>query len=349
MTQVGASEELEGAPAANDARKPRSPFELTRPSWNLVMRRTLRGFVAHQLPDGAATLTYYALLSLLPSLVALISLAALFGEGRRSADALLKTIDDVAPGSALALLRDPLDDFIKSPSVGTALIISVAIAIWATSSYVGGFGRAMNRIYEIDEGRPLWKLKPFQIAIALVIMVLVLITIATVVLTGPVVQGVGSSVTGTTVWTVLKWPLLVLAVMLAVAILFYATPNAHQPKFRWMSGGAFISVVVLVAVSLLFAVYVRNFAHFDRTYRSFAGIIAVLLWLWIANLTLLFGAEFDAQFERARQLEAGIRAEQKIQLPPRDTEVSERNAAKVEKQIADGRAIREASGLTPHE
>lgn len=181
---------------------------LTRPAWGLVFRRTTRGFVAHQLPDMAASLTYYGVLAIAPSLVALMSLGAIFGQGRRSADALLATIDEVAPDSALALLRGPLEQFVKSPSVGIALVVSLLLAIWATSSYVGAFGRAMNRIYEIAEGRPLWKLKPYQILVALMVIVLVTLTVAALVLSGPVTDGLadglGLGETPQLVWTIVS-------------------------------------------------------------------------------------------------------------------------------------------------
>jgi membrane protein len=295
----------------------------------------------------AGSLTYFGALAIAPSLVALMSLATMLGHGKQSVAALLATINDVAPGSAISLLRQPLEQFSNSPTIGFAFVVSTLISIWATSSYVAAFGRSLNRIYEITEGRPIWRLKALQILVALSVAALVIITLATLVLSAPVTTGVGDAMhigsTPIMVWSVIKWPLLVLAVVLAVAILYYATPNVEQPKFRWMSEGAFISVIVLVGVSLLFATYVKDFAHYDRTYRSFAGIVFVLLWLWISNLTLLFGAESDAQFERAKQLESGIPAERKIQLPPRDTEASDHAARKRNEDVREGRNIRRSS------
>ena len=317
---------------------------LTRPAWRLVIRLTARGSVRHQLFDQAAALTYYAVLALAPSLLALISLGAIVGEGKESADALLETIDDVAPNSAIALLREPLENFAKSPSVGFALAVGIVIAIWATSSYVASFGRSMNRILEIEEGRSIWRLRPYEILVALVVMALALVTVAALVLSGPVSSGIGDSLgigsTPRVIWSIVKWPLLVVAISLMVAILYYTTPNAKLHRFRWVRLGALLSVIGVVAASLLFALYVKNFAHFDRTYSSFAGIIIVLLWVWISNLTLLFGAEFDTQIERARQLEAGVHADEKIQLPPRDSTLIERNARRREEEESEARALR---------
>jgi membrane protein len=312
-----------------------------------VYRRTIHGFITHGLADMAGSLTYFGAIAIAPSLVALMSLAAILGQGDRSANALLATIDEVAPGSAISLLRQPLRQISNSPTLGFAFVTSAVISIWATSSYIAAFGRSLNRIYEIREGRPIWKLKPRQILVALSVAALVLITLAGLVLSAPVSTAIGHSLnigpTPLLIWSLIKWPLLVLGVVLIVAILYFEAPNIKQPKFRWMSEGAFVSVIVLVGVSLLFATYVEGFAHYDRTYRSFAGVVFILLWLWISNLTLLFGAECDAQFERAKQLEAGIPAERQIQLPLRDTEASDRATQNGSEDVRDGRSIRRSN------
>ena len=145
----------------------------------------------------------------------------------------------------------------------------------------------------------------------------------------------------TTIWSIVKWPVLALIVVLMVAILYYATPNAKQPKFRWISLGSLLAILTLVLASVLFGLYVANFSNYDRTYGSLAGVIIFLLWLWIANIALLFGAEFDAELERGRQLQAGIAAEEDIQLPPRDTRKSDKAAEKAKKDVEEGRRIRE--------
>lgn len=344
MSQVGESAKLKGAPNPDDSRKPRSVRGVSWAAWKLVFRTSARGFVSHGLVDMAASLTYFALLALAPSLVALMSLSVVFGSGRSLAQLLLTTVDEVAPGSAITLIRVPLENFVKSPAVGYALVIGVLFAIWTTSSYVSAFGRSLNRIYEIDEGRPLWKLRPTQILVGLAVIALVLIIVGALVLTAPVAKGIGDALNlgqaWVVTWSIAKWPIFISGVVVTVAVLNYATPNVRQPKFRWMSEGAFITVIVLAGVSLLFSLYVSNFAQFDKTYRAFAGVVVFLLWLWIANLTLLFGAEVDAQFERARELEAGIKAENKIQLPPRDTQASERAAKRRRRDIRAGRKIR---------
>ncbi|MCU1415424.1 MAG: ribonuclease [Microbacteriaceae bacterium] len=324
-----------------------TPRRLTSSGWRFVLRLTVRGAVRNQLFDQAAALTYYAVLSLAPSLVALISIAAIFGEGRKSADALLETVNDVAPDSAIALLKGPLESFAASPSVGIALAASVIIAIWATSSYVACFGRSLNRIYGVEEGRSIWRVRSLDVLIAVVVMLLALVTVAALVLSDPVAANLGAALgigsTPQIVWSIIKWPVLIIAVTLIVAILYYGSPNAKFPHFRWMSAGALVSVIGVLCVSLLFALYVRNFAHFDRTYSSFAGIVVVLIWIWIVNLVLLFGANFDAQYERARELEEGLPAERDVQLEPRDVKLIDRNAERRRQELAEARRIRAAA------
>jgi membrane protein len=221
-------------------------------------------------------------------------------------------------------------------------------ALWSASGYVGAFGRAMNRVYEIDEGRPIWKLRPVQLIITLFSLVLVAVAAAALVLTGPVAEAVGNQIglgsTAILVWDIAKWPVLLAIVVVIVAVLYYATPNVKQPKFRWISIGAVFAILVWILASVAFGLYVAMFASYDKTYGSLAGVIVFLLWLWLTNLALLFGAELDAELERGRQLQAGIEAEETIQLPPRDTRNIEKAAKKHQKDVAAGRGIREEAG-----
>jgi membrane protein len=127
-------------------------------------------------------------------------------------------------------------------------------------------------------------------------------------------------------------------------VLFYGSPNIKQPKFRWMSLGGFIALLVLAITTAAFSLYVANFGSYDKTYGAIAGVIVLLLWIWLANLSLLFGVEFDAEMERARQLQGGIEAEETIQLPPRDTKAAEKKQEKKLKLIREGRELREKYG-----
>ncbi len=333
------------APDPEEAGKPDSPDDLHRRSWKYVLQKTIREFSSDQCTDIAAALTYFAVLSLFPGLIAVFSLLGVFGQDKAASDAVLGIVEQVAPGDTADTIRGPIEQMASSPAAGFALVTGILLAVWSASGYVGAFSRAMNRIYEIEEGRPFWKLKPTQLLVTIITIVLLVIAAIILVVSGSVTEAIGDALgigdVPQTIWSIAKWPVLAFVVVLIVAILYYATPNAKQPKFRWISMGALLAIIVLALATLGFGFYVANFSNYDRTYGSLAGIVIFLLWLWIANLALLFGAEFDAELERGRQLQAGIAAEKDIQLPPRDTRRSDKAAEKERKDIEEGREIRE--------
>lgn len=348
MARGAATEKLEEAPAPDDARKPDSFDDMKKPSWRYVARKTMREFTSDQCTDIAASLTYYAVLAIFPALIALVSLLGVIGQGPQATNALLDVVGAIAPADAVDVIRGPLEGFASSPAAGFALVSGIVLAIWSASGYVGAFTRAMNRIYEIEEGRTFFTLKPVQLLVTVTGILLLLVMAVILAVSGPVTDAVGSAFglgeVAQTVWSIVKWPVLAFILVLMIAILYYATPNAKQPKFRWMSAGAFIAIVVLVVASIAFGLYVTVFGGYAENYGSLAGVIVFLLWLWIANLALLFGAEFDAELERGRQLQAGIDAEEELKLPPRDTTKSDKAAEKEEQDIADGRELRESRG-----
>ncbi|WP_347978512.1 YihY/virulence factor BrkB family protein [Microbacterium sp. ProA8] len=347
MTTTDQERDGRRAPDPEHADKPDTPREIKKRSWKYVFVKTAREFSADECTDIAAALTYYSVLAIFPGLVAVFSIFGLIARNGEATDALIGIVDGVAPDAA-DTLRGPLEQAADSPAAGWGLILGLALAIWSASGYVGAFSRAMNRVYEIEEGRPFWKLKPAQILITLIGVALIVVALVILVVSGPVADAVGSALglgeVATTVWEIVKWPVLAAIVVVMVAILFYATPNAKQPKFRWISLGSLLAILVLVIASVAFGLYVANFSNYDRTYGSLAGVIVFLLWLWIANIALLFGAEFDAELERGRQLQAGIAAEEDIQLPPRDTRKSDKAAEKARKDVEEGRAIRSQYG-----
>lgn len=242
-------------------------------------------------------------------------------------------------------VRGPIEELAGSPAAGFALVIGLATALWSASGYVGAFGRAMNRIYEVEEGRPFVKLRGTTLAVTLLAVVIVALLAGMLVLSGPVAEAVGGAMglSGAflAVWNIAKWPVIVALVIVIIAVLYYATPNVKQPGFRWMSMGSLIALVIFLLASLGFAFYVANFSSYNKTYGALGGVIVMLLWLWILNMSLLFGAEFGAEMERGRQLQAGIEAEETLQLPPRDTKKSEKLQEQEEEDIRRGRELRE--------
>ena len=333
---------------ADAADKPDSPTDLRKRSWFYVARKTAREFSGDQCTDLAAALTYYSVLALFPAAIAILSLVSLVGQGPSTVDTLLGILRDIGASSAADTLEPTLTQLSKAQNSGLALIIGLAAALWSASGYIGAFGRGMNRIYEIDEGRPIWKLRPTMLVVTLITVVLTALVAVGLILTGPAAQAVGDAIglgsTVVTVWNIAKWPVLLGVVVLIVALLYYATPNVKQPKFRWISVGAVVAILTWVIASALFGFYVATFSNYNKTYGSLAGVIVFLLWLWITNLALLFGAELDAELERGRQLQAGMPAEEVIQLPARDTRKSDKAAKKEREDIERGRRLRITHG-----
>ena len=334
------------APDPDDPRKPDELGEISKPSWLYILKKTAREFTADQATDLAAALTYYGVLAVFPALLAFVSLIGLFGDPGETTDTLLDLLGGLIPATTLDALREPIQNLAGSSGAGFTFVAGVAGALWSASGYVGAFARAMNRIYSIQEGRPFWKLRPVTLAVTVLALVVAVIAAALITFTGPVAEQVGGFLgigeSAVVIWDIAKWPILAFLAVLVVAVLYYATPNVKQPKFRWMSLGALLALVVWVVASAGFAFYAANFASYNETYGSIGGVIVFLLWVWISNIALLFGAELDAELERGRELQAGMVAEDAIQLPPRDTRQSDKVAAQHEKDLAEGRRLRGA-------
>jgi membrane protein len=287
-----------------------------------VLRRTIREFRADNLTDWAAALTYYGILSIFPALLVLVSVLGLIGPS--ATQPLIDNVGTVAPGAAKDIFTNAINGLNGSRgSAGVLFVVGLAAALWSASSYIGAFTRASNAIYEVEEGRPFWKLRPLQLAITIVMILLLAVSAVAVVFTGPLAKQAGNVLglggTAVTVWDVAKWPALVLVVSLMVSILYYVAPNVRQPGFRWITPGGVLAVLLWIAASAAFALYVANFSSYNKTYGALGGVIVFLVWLWISNIAVLLGAELDAEMERARELEAGVpEAEKRIQVEPRD-------------------------------
>ncbi len=329
---------------ADGAGKPESPSDLRWPSWRYALRQAVDEFSRDQCTDLAAAMTYYSVLAMFPALLAVLSLLGLFGDAKSTESTLLELIRQTGQSGVADQLRGPISQMTHQTSAGLAFAIGILGALWSASGYVGAFGRAMNRIYEVDEGRPLWKLRPLQLAITLVLVVIAAAVLAGLAVSGPVAQSVGEVLglkgTTVTIWSIVKWPVMLAIVALLVALLYFATPNVRQPRFRWISVGAGIAILAWVAASTAFAFYVAHFGSYNKTYGTLAGVVVFLLWLWLTNLALLFGAEVDAELERARELQAGMPAESVLRLPPRDTRASDKRASKRDSRIREGRQLR---------
>ena len=289
-----------------------------------TLKRTVSEFRDDNLMDWAAALTYYGVLALFPALIALVSIVGLFGDPDETTGTLSEIVRDLGPTSAADTFRGPIESITANRgTAGVLFFAGLAGALYSASGYVGAFMRASNVIYEVDEGRPFWKLRPLQIAVTLAMVLLAAVVSVALVVSGPLATSVGDALglsDGVVdLYQFGKWPLLALTVLLMVSVLYYASPNVRLPGFKWITPGSVLALALWVLASAAFAVYVGNFGSYDKTYGTLGGVVSFLVWLWITNIALLLGAELNAEVERARELDAGVPgASDAIQLPPRD-------------------------------
>ncbi|MEU9955202.1 YihY/virulence factor BrkB family protein [Streptomyces sp. NPDC050982] len=305
-----------------ERRAPDSPTDLPRRSWGAVLKGTLKEFKRDELTDRAAALTYYSILALFPALLALVSLLGVVGQS--ATQAVLDNIQKLAPGAAQDVLRNAVQQMQGKGGIGSVMaIVGLALAVWSASGYVAAFIRSANAVYDVPEGRPVWKVLPVRIGVTVMLMVMAVISALIVVFTGGLARQAGAALgvgdAGLTVWSIAKWPVLVVLVTVMIAVLFWATPNAKVHGFRWITPGSFLALLIWMIASAGFALYVANFGSYNKTYGTLAGVIIFLVWLWITNLAILLGLEFDAEMVRQRAVAGGHPADDEPYVQPRDT------------------------------
>lgn len=305
-----------------DGRAPETPTDVAAKGWWATLKRTVREFKQDNLTDWAAALTYYGVLAIFPALLALVSILGLVGSS--ATQPLIDNLGKVAPGPAKDIFTSAIQNLQKSQgAAGILFVVGLAGALWSASGYVAAFMRASNAIYDVEEGRPILKSLPTRVLTTLVLLLMLAAVAIGVTFTGGLakqagnVLGVGS--TAIDVWNIAKWPVILLIVVTMFAILYWAAPNVKHPRFRWISPGGVVGVVVWIVASAAFAFYVANFGSYNKTYGALAGVIIFLMWLWISNIAILLGAEFNAELERGRQIEAGHPEDKEPFLEPRDT------------------------------
>ncbi|MDQ2796245.1 MAG: YihY/virulence factor BrkB family protein [Actinomycetota bacterium] len=288
---------------------PENPSDMPKPSWVQMVKRAVKQFKHDDVTDRAAALTYFGVLAMFPGVLVLVSLLGL--AGKSTTDRFLKNIGDVAPSSITSFLKTVIEQVQgKAGAAGAAAIVGLLVALWSASGYVSAFMRASNSIYEVDEGRPIWRTAPLRLVVTLALVVMLVLSAVMVVVTGPIATKVGNVVglghTTVLIWDIVKWPVLLVIVSLMFTLLYYATPNVKQPKFRWVTLGGVVAVITWLAASGLFALYVSFSGSYNKTYGSLATVIVFLVWLWITNIAILLGAEINAETQRQRAIEAGM-------------------------------------------
>ncbi|QDI67511.1 ribonuclease BN [Streptomyces calvus] len=301
---------------------PDTPAHLPKGAWRAALKGSVREFKDDELTDRAAALTYYGVLSLFPALLVLVSLLGL--TGRDTTDRVLENLRELTPGSARDIITRAVQQLQGNAGIGSIMaIVGLVLAVWSASGYVAAFMRSANAVYDMPEGRPVWKVLPVRLGMTVVLMVLAVVSALMVVFTGGLARQAGSALgvgdTALTVWSVAKWPALVLLVTVMIALLYWAAPNAKVKGFRWITPGSFLALVIWLVASGGFAFYVANFGSYNKTYGTMAGVIVFLIWLWITNLAILLGLEFDAEIARQRAIAGGHPPEAEPYTQPRDT------------------------------
>ncbi|WP_345694805.1 YihY/virulence factor BrkB family protein [Kitasatospora terrestris] len=301
---------------------PTGPTDIPGRGWVAVLGRTGREFLDDELPDRAAALTYYGVLAIFPALLVLVSLLGLIGAG--TTETLLDNVQALAPGAVRDVLHDAITQLRSSPGTGGVVaVVGLAGALWSASGYIGAFMRAGNAVYDIREGRPVWKTTPLRIGLTLLTMLLLVVCAGIVVLTGQVARWAGDLLgigrTALAVWGVVKWPVLVVLVTFLIALLYWAAPNVRGRSLRWITPGSTLAVLLWLALSGGFAAYVANFASYNRTYGTVAAVIVFLVWLWLTNLAVLLGLELDAELAREQAVLSGMPPGEEPYVEPRST------------------------------
>ena len=299
--------------------------------WWPVLKRTVTEFREDNLTDWAAALTYYSVLAIFPALIVLVSILGLVGNS--ATQPLIDNLGTVAPGPAKDIFTSALKNLQGDQgAAGVLFVVGLVGALWSASGYVGAFMRASNAIYDIDEGRPVWKTLPVRVSLTLVLLTLLAISTIAVVLTGGLAEKVGDLVglgsTAVNVWNIAKWPVLLVVVSFMFALLYWAAPNVKHPGFRWISPGGVLAVVAWLIASGAFGLFVSNFGSYNKTYGALGGVVVFLVWLWISNIVILLGAEFNAELERQRAIEGGM------EPPDKEPFVEPRDTRKIEHQEA---------------
>jgi membrane protein len=304
-------------------RRPEGPAHAREGGLVQTLKRTMTEFSEDNLTDSAAALTYYAVLSIFPALLAMISIVGLVFDPNTIIKVLTDVVSSIGPASAVDTFKGPIEGLTKSSgTAGIMVIVGIVSALWTASGYVGAFMRASNVIYEVEEGRSFFKLRPLQMLVTLALVVLLALVLLSLVLTGPIAGAVGSAVglsdAAVTVWNIAKWPVLFLVVVFMIALLYYASPNAKLGGLKTIFPGAALAIVVWLVASAVFAFYVANFGSYNKTYGALGGVIIFLVWLWLTNVAILLGAELNAERERSRQLADNVPgAERELQLEER--------------------------------
>ncbi|ANJ28200.1 YihY/virulence factor BrkB family protein [Agromyces aureus] len=316
-----------------------SPIHISGHEWRLIAIRTWHEFRITQSYDVAASLTYYAVLTVFPAALAALAILGVFGTAEEVTRAVLDVIADLGGDSIATALAEPVEQLLNASHQWFAIIVGSAGALWSVSGYLGVFGRGMNRILHVEEGRPFWESRPLMVLTAAGVLILAALLAIILLLSGPVAEAAARTLgldEGVAFWwDLVKIPVAVALMAATIAVLYWATPNVRRRNFRWMSVGAAGAVLTWGLATWLFGWYAVGLGTYERNYGVLGSAVAFMLWVWLSNFAIVLGAVLDTEVERVRQLHSGVPAEEKLQLPLRDDRMIRKNR---EQRAADVRA-----------
>jgi membrane protein len=285
-----------------------------------AFKQALIRFKQENMTDRAAALTFYAVLSIFPALLVVVALVGVLGQFPETTDKLLEIVGQLGPQSAIETFRGPIESVVQNKGgAGTLLGIGLLGALWSASGYVAAFMRTSDEIYEVPRQRRLVRALPVRIGLTILMAVLLAVVAIALVVTGPLAEAIGGAFglrsAAVTTWSIGKWPVILVLTAIAFSLLYYAAPNVKHRSFRSIIPGGFIAVLAWILVSVAFAVYVANFGSFNKTYGSIGAVIVALLWLYLSNLAVVFGALVNAERERVN---LGVPFEEPMEIDLRD-------------------------------
>jgi membrane protein len=279
-----------------------------------VLVRAAKSFLAHQMTDRAATLTYYAMMSLFPALLVGVTLLGLFGQQGLVTDATDYLLDHGLDSDTAKVVSKVLENMVNASggALGATLVVSVLLALNGASGAFGAAGRALNLAYGVEENRGMVRRKLTDLATTLVVIVLFAVVLAAIFLGGQIADDlfgkIGLGSTAATVWSYARWPVALVAATVAYGLVYGVAPNVQPRRIRWITPGAVVGVVLWIVLSLGFSIYVRNFSSYGAVYGAFAAAIVLLLWLYLSANAFLFGAELNAELERGARAQPSSRS-----------------------------------------
>ncbi len=256
-------------------------------------------FTTHRIMAVAAGVTFYALLAIFPGIAALVSLYGLFADPATVSQH-VGGLSAVVPGGGTEIIADQINRVAAqgNRTLGVAFAISLAISLWSANSGMKAIFDALNVAYGVHEGRNFIKLNLISLAFTLAIICFLLLALAGVVVLPAIMSFVGELHGAPWILSLARWPVLLVAVMLVVTVLYGFGPSREHAHWRWITWGSVFSAIAWLAVSILFSWYTSHFGSYNKTYGSLGAVFGFMTWIWLSITVVLLGAEIDAELER---------------------------------------------------